>query len=93
MWVAAGLTTFWTALGSFVAVFPGVLESLFGIDYDFADNWGVSRTTFEVLTLGTLAVVFGIAIVGYWLGRDVRERVAVIPIERRRRRATPATVT
>src|SRR3954468_9992574 len=81
MWVAAGLTTFWTALGSFVAVFPGVLESVFGISYDFHDTWGVSRTTFEVLTLGTLAVVFAIAIVGYWLGRDVRERVAIIPLE------------
>ena len=70
MWIAAGLTTFWTALGSFVAVFPGVLESLFGIDYNFSDTWGVSRTTFEALTLGTLAVVFGHRVVGYWLGRD-----------------------
>ena len=40
MWIAAGLTTFWTALGSFVAVFPGMLESLFGIDYDFKDDVG-----------------------------------------------------
>jgi glutamate:GABA antiporter len=81
MWIAAGLTTFWTALGSFVAVFPGTLESLFGIDYNFHDTWGVSRTTFEVLTLGTLAVVFAIAIIGYALGKPVRERVAVIPLE------------
>jgi amino acid transporter len=81
MWIAAGLTTFWTALGSFVAVFPGVLESVFGIDYNFEDTWGVSRTTFEVLTLATLAIVFAIAIVGYWLARDVREDVAVVPIE------------
>jgi glutamate:GABA antiporter len=81
MWIAAGLTTFWTALGSFVAVFPGVLESVFGIDYNFFDTWGVSRSTFEVLTLGTLAIVFAIAIIGYWLARDVREDVAVIPIE------------
>jgi glutamate:GABA antiporter len=93
MWLAAGLTTFWTALGSFVAVFPGVLESLFGISYDFHDTWGVSRTTFEVLTLGTLAVVFGIAIVGYWLGRDVRRRVAVIPIEPGGEVPAPAAMT
>jgi amino acid transporter len=93
MWLAAGLTTFWTALGSFVAVFPGVLESLFGISYDFHDTWGVSRTTFEVLTLGTLAVVFGIAIVGYWLGRDVRARVAVIPREPADIPPAPAAVT
>ena len=76
-----------------MAVFPGVLESLFGISYDFHDTWGVSRTTFEVLTLGTLAVVFGIAIVGYWLGRDVRSRVAIIPLEPGGDVAAPAAMT
>ena len=44
------------------------------MDYDFHDTWGVSRTTFEVLTLGTLAVIFGIAIIGYALGRRTRAR-------------------
>jgi amino acid transporter len=81
MWLAAGITTFWTALGSFVAVFPGVLESLFGIDYNFRDTWGVSRATFEVLTLATLAVVFAIAVVGYWLGRSVREQVVEVRLD------------
>jgi glutamate:GABA antiporter len=52
-------------------VFPGVLERLFGIGYDFEDSWGVSRTTFEVFTLGTLAVVVGIAVLGY-LWRHLR---------------------
>ena len=42
---------------------------------------GRQPQTFEVLTLGTLAVVLGIAIIGYALGRPVRERVAVIPLE------------
>jgi hypothetical protein len=70
-----------------------VLERLFGISYDFHDTWGVSRTTFEVLTLGTLAVVFVIAIVGYWLGRDVRARVAVIPLEAADIPPAPAAIT
>jgi amino acid transporter len=81
MWVAAGLTTFWVALGSWVAVFPGTLEKLFGIDYNFTDTWGVSRGTYEALTLGTLAVIFAIALIGYALGRSVREQVAVVPLE------------
>jgi hypothetical protein len=81
MWIVGGLTTFWVALGSFVATFPGVLEKLFGISYDFHDTWGVSRATFEVLTLGTLAVILAIALIGYFFGRSVRERVAVIPLE------------
>lgn len=70
--VCVALVYFWVAIGSFVAVFPGVLEGLLGIKYDFEDNWGVSRTTFEVFTLGTLVVVIGIAVGGYlWrLWRD-----------------------
>jgi glutamate:GABA antiporter len=64
-----------------VAVFPGTLEKLFGIDYDFNETWGVSRGTYEALTLGTLAVVLAIALIGYALGRSVREKVAVIPLE------------
>ena len=81
MWLVGILTTFWVALGSFVAVFPGVLENLFGLSYDFKDEWGVSRGTYEALTLGTLAVVLVIALVGYALGRSVREQVAVVPLE------------
>jgi glutamate:GABA antiporter len=81
MWLVGILTTFWVALGSFVAVFPGVLEKLFGLSYDFKDEWGVSRGTYEALTLGTLAVVLAIALVGYALGRSVREQVAVVPLE------------
>jgi hypothetical protein len=63
--VCTALVFLWVAFGSFVAVFPGVLEGVFGIDYDFTDTWGVSRTTFEVFTLGTPAVVIGVAVAGY----------------------------
>ena len=91
MWIAAGLTTFWTALGSFVAVFPGTLEGIFGLDYNFKETWGVSHTTYEALTLGTLAVILAIALIGYAMGRSVRERVAVIPLEADV--PTPAAIT
>ncbi|MGV9711835.1 APC family permease [Gordonia sp. NPDC003424] len=70
MTVAVVLTTFWAALGVWVAVFPGTLESLFGIDYAFADTWGVSRMRFEVFTLGTLAVLGVIAVAGYLRARS-----------------------
>jgi glutamate:GABA antiporter len=81
MWIAGVLTTFWVAVGSWVAVFPGTLEKLFGIDYDFKDSWGVSRGTYEALTLGTLAVILAFALIGYALSRSVREQVAVVPLE------------
>jgi glutamate:GABA antiporter len=90
MWIAGVLTTFWVALGSFVAVFPGVLEKIFGIDYDFKDEWGVSRGTYEALTLGTLAVILIVALVGYALGRSVREKVAVVPLETEATAPAPA---
>ncbi|PRY13628.1 APC family permease [Kineococcus rhizosphaerae] len=55
-------------LGSIAAVVPGVLESLLGIDYDFLEEWGVSRTSFEVFTVGTLVVVIAAALVGRVVG-------------------------
>jgi len=81
MWITGVLTTFWVAVGSWVAVFPGTLEKLFGIDYDFKDSWGVSRGTYEALTLGTLAVILAFAVIGYALSGSVREQVAVVPLE------------
>jgi glutamate:GABA antiporter len=81
MWIAGGLTTLWVALGSFVAVFPGTLEQLFGLSYNFHDVWGVDHATYEFLTIGTLAIVFLIAVVGYMLGRDVREKVVEVSLE------------
>lgn len=81
IWAATVLVTFWVALGSWVAVFPGTLEKLFGLDYDFVDTWGVSRSTYTTLTIGTLAVILAIALIGYAMSRGTRERAAVIPIE------------
>jgi amino acid transporter len=92
LWVATIMTMFWVALGSFVATFPGVLERVFGLSYDFHDVWGVSRGTFEFLTLGTLAVIFAVALIGYALGRPVRERVAEVRLDAEQPTA-PAAVT
>ena len=91
LWIAGGLTTFWVALGSWVAIFPGTLEQLFGLGYDFKDEWGVDRATFEALTLGTLAVILLIALVGYWLARDVRERAVEIALDAEATVPSPAT--
>ena len=46
--------SFWIVLGAFTSVFPGVLEGVFGLDYDFMDTWGVTQAKFEALTFGTL---------------------------------------
>lgn len=70
---AMALITFWVALGSWTAVLPGTLNELFGLDYVFQDEWGVSQGTFLAFTLGTLAVITAIALAGYAAGARVRE--------------------
>jgi amino acid transporter len=80
IWAAVVLVTFWVALASWVAVFPGTLEPVFGIDYSFVDAWGVSRAKFELLAIGTIVVVVLIGLIGYVAGKGVREQDVVVPL-------------
>ncbi len=81
IWVSTILTTAWIALGSWVAVFPDTLERLFGVGYGFKDSWSVSQGTFEVLTLGTLAVIVVLGVIGYVAGAGVRADIVDVPLE------------
>ncbi len=81
VWIAGVLCTAWMLLGSWVAIFPGTIDEwVFGLKYSVHDSYGVSRARFEAFTLGTLAVVVGLAVVGYILGKPVREREVDIPL-------------
>jgi glutamate:GABA antiporter len=80
LWVSTILTTFWIALGVFEAIFPDVLEKLFGVEYGFKGSWGVPRSTFEALTLGTLAVITIVGIAGYIAGARVRSEIAEVAV-------------
>ncbi len=68
----AALITFWVLLGSWTAVLPGTIDRALGQDYSFADNWGVSQGRFLLFTLGTLAAIVIMALVGYAAGAKVR---------------------
>jgi amino acid transporter len=81
IWVAVVLVTSWIALASWVAVFPGTLEPIFGIDYDFFDTWGVTRGKYEFLAIGTILVVVAVGLIGYVAGSSVRKQEVVVPIE------------
>jgi hypothetical protein len=81
MWIMVVLTTGWMVLGSWVALFPGTLDRLFGHSYSIHDSYGVSRIRFEAFTLGTLAVVVVIALLGYWSGASVRAKTVEIAVE------------
>lgn len=73
VFTALGVLCFaWVLLGAWTTVLPGTLEPLLGVDYDFADTWGVGRGSFELLTWGTLAVLAALAAVGYVRGARVR---------------------
>jgi amino acid transporter len=82
MWISALLITGWVTLGSFVAVFPDVLEKIFGVGYDFKESWGVSRGRFELYTLVSLAIIVAVAIVGYYAGAGTRSEVVAIEGDR-----------
>jgi len=69
LWASAVLIYAWVALGSWISVFPGTIESLLGIQYDFAATWGVSRLTFEAFTVGTLLAIVAFCTAGYWWAR------------------------
>ncbi len=38
IWISTILTTGWIALGTWVAIFPGVLEKIFNVPYNFQDS-------------------------------------------------------
>ena len=60
--VASGLSTALVLLGTWVALFPGLLNQLFGYSYSVPDNFGVSRGRFEAFTLGTFAAILLVAL-------------------------------
>ncbi|MEU8781300.1 hypothetical protein [Streptomyces sp. NPDC048637] len=63
--VATLLVHAWIVLGSWVALFPGTLDQLFGLPNGFRAVWGVSRLTFEAFTLGTVVLLLVVAAAGY----------------------------
>ncbi len=83
MWVCSMICLAWMLLGSWVALFPGLLEEAFGHSYPISspDYYGVSRVRYEAFTLGSLGVIVAVAVIGYVLGAPVRARQVDIPIE------------
>jgi amino acid transporter len=81
MWVCTGLCTLWMLLGSWVALFPGTLESITGHSYSVMDSYGVTRLRFEVFTLGTLVIILVIGVIGYVLAADVRAKAVQVPLD------------
>jgi glutamate:GABA antiporter len=60
-----------------VALFPGALEGILSLAYDFTGTWGVTRGRFEALTLGTVAVIVVLTGAGLAAGALERRRAAM----------------
>lgn len=60
------------AIGSVVAMLPGVLESALGQEYDYMDIWGTSKASVIGFTLGTFLIVVLIGVAGYLGAGKVR---------------------
>jgi len=61
------------ALGSIGVVFPGTIEGLFGISYNFMDIWGLTRSQVEAFTVGTIVIDLLVGVIGYALAKNVRK--------------------
>jgi amino acid transporter len=72
-WTVTVVVMFWIALGTVVAVAPGALEAILGIDYNFEEIWGLDQFRVQAFTLGTLAALVAIALVGYAAARGTRQ--------------------
>jgi amino acid transporter len=83
MWVCSMVCVGWMVLGSWVALFPGLIEEAFGHSYPIQspDYYGVSRVRFETFTLGSLSVIVACAVIGYVLGAPVRRRNVDVSLE------------
>ena len=78
---ATALCMFWMLLGSWVAIFPGSIDHLFGSSFSDRDVYGVSWARFEAFTLGTLAVMILIGVVGYVLAAPSRRSHVSVPVQ------------
>lgn len=74
--VIGSILFLYICIGSIGVVFPGTLESLFGIEYDFQEIWGMARGDVQLFTAGTMLVVILISIAGYAGGKKLRSEIA-----------------
>ncbi len=77
--VAGGLVAVFIVLGTLLTLAPSVVARVLGQPYSFTDTWGVSGLRFELFTVGTVAVVVLLGLVGFALAGRVR--ADEVPVE------------
>jgi len=74
--IMGAITFTYIFLGSVGVLFPGSVEGLLGIDYNFTDIWGLSRSRVEAFTLGTITFDLIVALIGFALAKNVRKSLS-----------------
>jgi hypothetical protein len=81
VWLVGGLTTFWAVVSTVVLLWPGLGVDWFGQtgSPDATLPAGFTRWQFELTELVPTALLVGLGLVFYALGRSTREQALDIP--------------
>jgi amino acid transporter len=80
LWLCTIVCMAWVTLGTWVALFPGLIEQWTGHSYSITDSYGVTRVRFEVFTLVSVAAVIVLGYVGYLAGSAARRTDRVVRV-------------
>jgi amino acid transporter len=75
LWACAAITWILSVLTCFTLLWPGLVNNMLGQSYSITDSWGMSRMRFELMDLGTFAVLMLIG-VGFWAYGRTQGKVA-----------------
>jgi glutamate:GABA antiporter len=78
-WAAVIITELFVIVTVITLVWPGAINAMFRRSYSIESNWGVSRTFFEVVTLGSLLVMVALGLV-FWLIGEQKRRAGLVGI-------------
>jgi glutamate:GABA antiporter len=76
---AVVITELFVVVTVITLVWPGAINAMFGQSYSVEASWGVSRTFFEVVTLGSLLVMIALGLV-FWLIGEQKRRSGLVGI-------------
>jgi len=78
-WAAVIITELFVVVTVITLVWPGAINAMFGRSYSIEASWGVSRTFFEVVTLGSLLVMVALGLV-FWAIGERKRRTGLVGI-------------
>jgi glutamate:GABA antiporter len=78
VWLCGVLCTFWSALATLALLYPGFGTS--NPDDSLPEGWEGQRGAYELSQFIPLAVLIGLGLLFYWMGRNTRAQVAEVKL-------------